>query len=650
MTTTPYSKIQVLQQLPRIPFKASIDLTYRCNNDCRHCWVRLGPRAPEKQQELTTDEIFDIVNQAKALGCREWAISGGEPMLRPDFYDIFDYITRNSKIYSLNTNGTLITPKIARLMQERKGMKMVALYGASKEVYEDVSRIPGSYDAAMRGFRLLKEAGAGFVVQVIPMKANYHEYDAMIALAKELSPDYRIGAPWLYLSADGDEQKNNEIRAQRLPARVAVELDPPQIEAGAAGGQHACGFMANDNLYESCISIRRDFYIDPYGRLTFCSFIRDPELMYDVRQGSIQDAWDNFIPSLKDKYQGGQEYQQNCATCEYRSECRWCGVYGYLEHGRHTAKVEYLCQVARETRAYKDDWLKNHRRYFNLAGISIQLESEIPFQENSIHPDLQKFYDSQPDKVDVKIYHYFEIPEEDEKEWGEWVKEQNLWNFYRHEKYGLTGIKKLEGKVEHLFHFNPDQTIARFFHRQESLFQEGGLHFLTFPTREQLLLTPVLVHNNASAFHSSAFIYKKKGFIFLGQSGAGKSTMIKLMREHIQILCDEINIIRKWPDGSYKVHGTWNHGELPELSAGEAPLIGLFFLKQADANKIAPMRKIDAIANLTARALKTVNTRELWQKQLAFFGQLVDDVPIYELSFDRSGYVKQVLDELLEGR
>ena len=71
-----------------------------------------------------------------------------------------------------------------------------------------------------------------------------------------------------------------------------------------------------------------------------------------------------------------------------------------------------------------------------------------------------------------------------------------------------------------------------------------------------------------------------------GLSGAGKSTMIKLMREHIQILCDEINIIRKWPDGSYKVHGTWNHGELPELSAGEAPLIGLFFLKQAKENKI----------------------------------------------------------------
>ena len=647
MTTTPYSKIQVLQQLPRIPFKASIDLTYRCNNDCRHCWVRLGPRAPEKQQELTTDEIFDIVNQAKALGCREWAISGGEPMLRPDFYDIFDYITRNSKIYSLNTNGTLITPKIARLMQERKGMKMVALYGASKEVYEDVSRIPGSYDAAMRGFRLLKEAGAGFVVQVIPMKANYHEYDAMIALAKELSPDYRIGAPWLYLSADGDEQKNNEIRAQRLPARVAVELDPPQIEAGAAGNQHACGFMANDNLYESCISIRRDFYIDPYGRLTFCSFIRDPELMYDVRQGSIQDAWDNFIPSLKDKYQGGQEYQQNCATCEYRSECRWCGVYGYLEHGRHTAKVEYLCQVARETRAYKDDWLKNHRRYFNLAGLTIQFESDLPITENTFHDDLKKFMVEQPGEEIVKVAHHFEIPPVDESKLGRVIKNEDPWIFYQHEKYGISAMRDYRGELYHFVDISKDKRTAHLYHQSTEIYNNGNLHLLTYSLREVAILAHTLIDMNSCYFHCSAFIYKGRGFVFLGHSGAGKSTMIKLMREHVQILCDETNIIKREPDG-YKVYGTWNHGELLDVSADNAPLAGLFILRQDSQNALRPMRGVEVVANLVARVFKSIYTPELWQRQLAFFEDVAANVPSYELSFDRSGKVKDVLDSFLE--
>ena len=103
--------------LPRLPLEGTIDLTYRCNNDCRHCWLWLPVDAPEKKKELTFEEIRRIVDEARALGCREWSISGGEPMLREDFPEIFDYIARNSMGYTLNTNGTLITPRIARLMK-----------------------------------------------------------------------------------------------------------------------------------------------------------------------------------------------------------------------------------------------------------------------------------------------------------------------------------------------------------------------------------------------------------------------------------------------------------------------------------------------------------------------------------------------------
>ena len=72
-------------------------------------------------------------------------------MLRPDFPEIFDYLTRKAVSYTLNTNGTLITPAIARLLT-RKGTKMVALYGATKETYDHVTRHPGGFEKAMRGF------------------------------------------------------------------------------------------------------------------------------------------------------------------------------------------------------------------------------------------------------------------------------------------------------------------------------------------------------------------------------------------------------------------------------------------------------------------------------------------------------------------
>ena len=173
-------------------------------------------------------EIQRIVDEARQMGCQAWAISGGEPMLRPDFAEIFDYITRKSVSYSLNTNGTLITPEIARLLT-RKGRKMVALYGATAEVHDRVTRNPGSFEATMRGFAYLKEAGAGFIVQIIPMRENYHQYSEMLALAESLSPQYRVGSAWLFLSACGSATRNREIAHQRLDPADVLLLDEPDF-------------------------------------------------------------------------------------------------------------------------------------------------------------------------------------------------------------------------------------------------------------------------------------------------------------------------------------------------------------------------------------------------------------------------------------
>jgi len=202
--------IRAVRPAPRLPLEGSLDLTYRCNNACRHCWLWLPENAPEQKDELSFGELRRIVDDARALGCRRWCLSGGEPMLRPDFAEVFDYVTRQSASYSLNTNGTLITPEIARLMT-RRGSKMVALYGATAEVNDDVTRSPGSFEAAMRGFAYLKEAGASFIVQLVPMRANAHQFDEIVTLAESLSPHYRVGAPWLWMSACGSAHRNAEI-------------------------------------------------------------------------------------------------------------------------------------------------------------------------------------------------------------------------------------------------------------------------------------------------------------------------------------------------------------------------------------------------------------------------------------------------------
>ena len=293
-----YSKSEVMRSMPRLPLEGSIDLTYRCNNNCRHCWLRIPPGATEKQQELTLDEIKDIVTQARRMGTRRWSISGGEPLLRPDFAAVFDYITSKSVSYSLNTNGTLITPQIAQLMK-RKGNKMVALYGATAEVHDHITRNPGSFEKTMRGFAYLREAGAGFTVQLIPVRDNYHQFDDMTNLAESLSRHWRVGAAWLYLSACGDLERNQEINRQRLAPQEVIALDQPDLSYEEAmretrqeqDGEHMYHRLeGDDRLFASCIAGRRDFHIDPYGQMTFCGFIKEPALLYDLRQGSFREA------------------------------------------------------------------------------------------------------------------------------------------------------------------------------------------------------------------------------------------------------------------------------------------------------------------------------------------------------------------------
>ena len=219
-----FSSVRYLAEWPRLPLEGSLDLTYRCNNACRHCW--LSPPSPLELEkaELSFEEIRRIVAEARALGCRAWSLSGGEPLLRPDFEDILRLVIGPGQKYALNTNGTLITPAVARALRA-PGAKMIALYGPTAEVHDRITRNPGSFEATLRGLAYLKEAGAKFAVQIVPLRDNYAYLKDMVALAETWSPVWKFGASWLYLSASGDPARNREIVAERLTPEETAALD-----------------------------------------------------------------------------------------------------------------------------------------------------------------------------------------------------------------------------------------------------------------------------------------------------------------------------------------------------------------------------------------------------------------------------------------
>lgn len=645
-----YATRKKIDTIPRIPLNGEIDLTYRCNNNCRHCWLWIPENSPEKKKELTFGEIKQIFEEARNLGCREWGISGGEPMLRSDFIDIFDFITTKATTYSLNTNGTLITPQIARIMK-RKGSKMVALYGATAKVHDHITRNPGSFDSTLQGLSYLREAGVGFMVQIIPMKDNFHQLDAMIELAKSKSPIYRIGASWLYLSAYGNAEKNREIMKQRLHPSQVVELDKPDLSTKEDDkeGAHSCAPMdANQFFFKSCIESRRSFHIDPYGTMTFCGFIKDPSLRLDIKNGGFHDCWEKFIPSLENKITPGKEYLDGCGSCDLRSDCRWCPVYVFLENRNFSSKIDYLCNIAKANRAFKDNWKKNHRRYFRIAGVTIRVDSDLEISENTFHNKFKEFEVDGPGEGNISVSHHFDIPSLDGKDLGKKLYDKPPWIIYQKEMnwiYLSVSPGSGEAHPHQVSFVNQDYSRIRIYNQDPDTFLRGGLSSLFMFSTDQVFLAHAMAHKNGCFIHSCGVIFGKKGLLFVGHSEAGKSTIADILKNRAEILCDDRIIVRKRQNG-FRLYGTWSHGDVPDISPNSAPLNAILFLEKSETNRLFPLKnKKEIISRLVPCLVRALVTPDWWIKTLLITENIVRETPSYILEFNKSHDLVEVLKE-----
>lgn len=647
-----YIRKQTLLKSPVLPFEGNIDLTYRCNNDCRHCWVREPLDSKQVKNELTLNEIEHIAKEAKMLGCKNWVISGGEPMVRDDFKDIFILLSGMSVSYTLNTNGTLITPGIASMMK-RNGANLVSIYGADAEVHDHITGNRGSFDAALRGMTYLNEAGAPFIVQIVPMRSNFFQYKNMIELALKFSNKWRVGAPWLYLSANRDLTKNRLILEERLDASQLLEIEKPVVDNNEndSGGTAplTCNSRVEDSYLLQCSVNMKSFHIDPNGLITFCEFIKDPALKFDLRKGSFAEYWDEFRPGISKMIRADEEYGENCGNCDLSGYCSWCPPVGYLEHGRYNAKVDYLCENAKMKKEYIKKFRKKNRKFFHLGGMTIKVDSDKEFGERTFITELDKFEIQTPvESESVIIDHKFDIPPVTDIIKGKLIHDHPPWKVYDNGDYwaylGFSPENDLSPTKVVIT--DRDHSRVNAYHDTEIDFSSGNFNSITLMSSDQIILSRTLAVKNAFYIHSSGLKIDENGFLFVGHSEAGKSTICKLFRDNAKILCDDRNIIRKWEDG-FRLHGTWSHGELPDVSPDSAPLKGIFFLNKSDQveiKKIIDRKKI--VKELLKCVIRPVADTGWWNKILDLLENIAEDVPCYDLYFDKSEKVVEVIKAL----
>lgn len=640
----------------RYPKFGWLDLTYRCNNHCRHCWVWQPDVAATKKSELKLDDFIRIADDARRMGCNQWSISGGEPLLRPDFPEIFDYLTRKSVYYSLNTNGFFISPAIAKLLT-RKGKKMIVMYGADAKVHDSITRNSGSFDGFLKGCAYLKEARAGFSIQIMPMRGNYHQLGAMFRLAEKLSPNYRIGASWLYLSANREQNVNHEIVRQRLNAQEVVKIDPAppycfdseKSQEIVPDSKSAHGKMKP--VFESCIMERNEFHIDPYGTMSFCPFIKEPSMRFDLKNWSFQDIWDKKLPQRAKQVFKTKEFRENCGSCQWANTCHWCPAFAYLEEGRFSAPIKYLCEIAKERLNFNKLWFMNNRRYFQLAEMVIQVDSDLPFKKDTFAKKFD-FFITAKSEGDRQIYinHHFALPDLSVLKNARLRYKKVPWEIYQLAAswiYVSGSRKKSNHQTKVVVISNEAHTRVDIYHRDDYIHKIGNWGSLTTLPSDQIVLSRILADRGGCFFHSAGIVLNGHGILFVGPSRAGKSTMLKILKNYGEILCDDRMIVQQKAN-EFQIHGTWSHGEIPIVSNASAPLKAILILEKSTVNRLVRIAdKKQIIHKLLFRVVRPFLTADWWEKTITLLSLLADRIPVYRFYFTKDARPIYKLEDLV---
>lgn len=333
-----------------------LEITARCNNNCRHCYINLpaGDKIA-KEKELSQDKIKDIAGQAVSLGAVWCLITGGEPLLREDFFDIYLSLKKAGLLVSVFTNATLINKKHVEFFKKYPPRDIeVSVYGVDQEIYESVTRNPGSFKAFMKGLGLLLENDIKMRFKAMAINSNVDYLEEIKTFCKARTKDYFRFDPFLHLRFDGDRIRNEEIRRERLAPSKIVDIERSD-KARLSSLEKNCDKLIYSGLHRpesNCTHIfycgagNKSFTVSYDGLFRLCSSLYHPGCIYDLKKGTVLDAWKNFVLEVRDIRSNKKEFLEKCKICPLVNLCLWCPAHAHLETDSLDKPVDYFCEVA----------------------------------------------------------------------------------------------------------------------------------------------------------------------------------------------------------------------------------------------------------------------------------------------------------------
>lgn len=328
----------------RAPLYGLLELTYRCNYNCVHCYNR---RFAGSEDELRTEEFKDIIDQISALGGLRLCFSGGEPLLREDFFEIYSHAKEQGFIISIYTNGSLLDDAAVSFFRKHPPFNIEITFNAvDSDTYESIVGVKGTFGKAAKAIKRVAGSGLPLTIKANCLRRNKGQIRKIKAFAEKVSGGRNNCFKYDPLVLAGAALRAPE--GIRLTAEEIMEVKKSNPEIWQEAARQMCndGFLERERKFLfQCDSWHTDFVVSPSGRLKFCPFLDKHGV--DLRKASFRQGFYDVLPLVTERQFTSDS---KCRDCSLRADCYFCPGRSFIETGSEEGPVDYFCELARGRR------------------------------------------------------------------------------------------------------------------------------------------------------------------------------------------------------------------------------------------------------------------------------------------------------------
>ena len=332
----------------RLPWNVHIDLTYRCNERCVHCYLD-----HHDYGEMTTREVKNVLDQLADAGALFLTFSGGEIFLRQDLFELIRYARGLNFDVSLKTNALLIDQSRARKLRELDIRKIqISIYSADAAIHDAITKVPGSLERSLRAIRFLLAEGLQVKLACPLMKQNLAAFRDVQSLAEKLGVPYMLDLTITPMMDGGDgvlglrssaAELLQVLQDQNLNSRACTPPEAATEAAFATGSATSSGIESGAYDDIPCSAGHNSCYISPYGDVSPC--VQMPKPAGNLRKQRFDEIW--YGSSEMNRVRAVRESQLPlCSSCSIRNYCERCPGLAQMEGGDLLGAYERACELA----------------------------------------------------------------------------------------------------------------------------------------------------------------------------------------------------------------------------------------------------------------------------------------------------------------